>query len=315
VDLPAPPSLRVVIAAGSQTSDFADGLRFAVDELYAADALHGRRLRVARVSTDVPSDELHERILELLADKPIAIIADLGQMATAGLTAWVRTESRVPVVCTPCPPGVSDTVEIVTTDCEEGTIAARYVLERGWTHAYLLDDGTGVDSVFGFLHGLSSAGTIVGSRGYRAGNRTWAAELAAIRAAAPDVVFVAGSADDAAELLAQARALGLTFPFLGVHGWDAPSFASTPSAVGCFYVARYHPDDPSYADFAQRFVARAGVAPNAANAAGHDALVKAIRLAEPSLAEPLVLDNRDGMPLVEIAGGTATFVERRPARP
>lgn len=66
-------------------------------------------------------------------------------------------------------------------------------------------------------------GTVSKVLDYKAGQLDFKPMLEAAKAASPDVVFLPGH-DESGAIIAQARRVGLTVPFLGGDGWEVASF-------------------------------------------------------------------------------------------
>ena len=75
----------------------------------------------------------------------------------------------------------------------------------------------------------------------------FSAQVEAIRAASPDIVFVAGYTRDSGLILKQARSAGLTMPFLGGDGWTALERYPylDPARGENYYTSHWHPDNES----------------------------------------------------------------------
>ena len=72
---------------------------------------------------------------------------------------------------------------------------------------------------------------------------TFSEQVDAVRAAAPDIVFVPGYTRDSGLFLKQARGNGLTMPFLGGDGWTGlPNYPHLDPARGDnYFVSHWHP--------------------------------------------------------------------------
>ena len=65
-------------------------------------------------------------------------------------------------------------------------------------------------------------GTLVASEVYQHGDRDFAAQLEKIKAAAPDVLLIAGFSPEIPLVALQVRNMGIDATFIGTNGWDEP---------------------------------------------------------------------------------------------
>jgi branched-chain amino acid transport system substrate-binding protein len=87
-------------------------------------------------------------------------------------------------------------------------------------------------------------GKIVGKASYNGGNDTdFSSILEKIRAAKPDVVYLPDYYNVVNLVAGQAKAKGITVPFVGGDGWDS-SDLDVAAADGGYYVNHYDSSDP-----------------------------------------------------------------------
>jgi branched-chain amino acid transport system substrate-binding protein len=101
----------------------------------------------------------------------------------------------------------------------------------------------------------AAGGKILSELKYTEGDSDFSAQLTAIAAEKPDVLFVPGYYTDAGLIARQARGLGITATLLGADGWDSPKLTEIGGEAieGAYLSNHYSPDDPSPA--VQTFVA------------------------------------------------------------
>ena len=89
-------------------------------------------------------------------------------------------------------------------------------------------------------------GEIVSKQTYQAGDQDFSAQLTAIRASEPDVIFIPGYYTDVGNIALQARKLGIKVPLLGGDGWDSAKLGEIAGEAidGCFYSNHYSHQDP-----------------------------------------------------------------------
>src|SRR4029078_3262309 len=107
------------------------------------------------------------------------------------------------------------------------------------------------------------------------GDQDFWAQLTAIRASEPDVIFIPGYYTDVGNIAIQARALGVKVPLLGGDGWDSAKLAEIGGNAinGCFYSNHYSHQDPSprVQEFISKYKAKFGKTPDELAALGYDA--------------------------------------------
>src|SRR5262249_38068259 len=118
-------------------------------------------------------------------------------------------------------------------------------------------------------------GTIVTEQAFSEGDSDFAAQLASIRDAKPDVIYLPGYYNDVGNVVLQARKLGLTQPFLGGDGWDSaqlPKIAG-PAIDGSYYTNPYSFQEtrPAVQNFVEKYKKDYGSVPDGLAALGYDA--------------------------------------------
>ena len=133
----------------------------------------------------------------------------------------------------------------------------------------------------------AGGGTITAEQKFSEGDKDFRAQLTAIRASGAEAVFVPAYYTEAALLIRQARDLGMTMPFFGGDGWEAPQLLEIGGAAmnGTYYSTHFSAEnqEPVVAQFVARYKARwDGEVPGAFSALGYDSvyvLVDAIKRA------------------------------------
>lgn len=84
-------------------------------------------------------------------------------------------------------------------------------------------------------------GQIVARETYGAGDNSFKTQLANIKAANPEIVFLPGYYTEIALILKDARELGLTCPFIGGDGWDSEFTLKNggKNVDGCYFTNHY----------------------------------------------------------------------------
>ena len=120
-------------------------------------------------------------------------------------------------------------------------------------------------------------GEIGASEVYRVGDKTFDAQLTNIKAAAPDVLYVAGVIPDIHFVMAQAKEIGIQATFLGPGSWDESqklfnTLADNTSLEGAYFTADFSPELPCAENFVQAYTALFMTSPDSAAASGYDAM-------------------------------------------
>ncbi len=155
---------------------------------------------------------------------------------------------------------------------------------------------------------------------YVKGDVDFKAQLTKMKAGNPDAIVCSCLAEEAANIIVQARELGLKAPFIGGNGFNSPKLFETAKAAGegTFVGSPWANTNPVPAN--QHFVAaykeKYGSDPNQFAAQAYDAMnIAAAALRTVKLSGNLEADRqalRDALPKVSIDGATGPF-KFRPA--
>jgi branched-chain amino acid transport system substrate-binding protein len=268
------------------------GVRLAVEELNAKGGLKGKQLDVRTYDDQGKPEEAALAATRLITQDKVTVL--LGEVASSRSLAMapIADANHVPHI------SPSSTNPKVTKDGDrtrpyvfrvcfidpfQGTVMAKFATERGVRKVAILRDVGNAYSVGladYFLNKFRElGGTIVNDQSYKAGDQDFKAQLTAIKARAPEAVYVPGYYTDVALIARQARELGIKVPLMGGDGWDsAKLFEIGGKAIeGSFFSNHYSPDDPSprIQEFISRFKARYGAVPDSMAATGYDAAMVA----------------------------------------
>ena len=122
--------------------------------------------------------------------------------------------------------------------------------------------------------------TVVASEGYLPNEQDFRSTLVRVRDAGPDAIMLIAYYPDGAQVVRQARDMGLTQPVVATGSVYSPKFLELGGAAvnGVYTNANFFPDDPK--PVVQRFVtgfrAKYGSDPGSYNARAYDAMVVAI---------------------------------------
>jgi len=240
-------------SVGTAQQDFR-GAALAVAALNASGGLLGRPVEL--LSLDNASTPLMAR----QAAKQAVAAGVLGVVGGpwSGMTkamAEVCQESGTPLVATiathPDVTRVGGCISRVCyTDDQQGDLLARFAFSglSAKTAAVMIDMGSdysqGLAAIFSRVF-TAQGGRIVSEQSFKSRDTDFAPQLAAVAAAAPDVVFLPSYAVESGLIIRQAVAMGLTATFLGGDGWG-PTMAEGAKGTlhGHYYATHWHPDSP-----------------------------------------------------------------------
>ena len=122
----------------------------------------------------------------------------------------------------------------------------------------------------------ADGGEIVAFRSYQPGQADYAADLAALRDASPDIIYFPAYYGDVPDFARQARAGGLTATLLGSDAWVGPDLLRLGGADldGSYICRHFSPDsdNPRTKEFVAAFSAKYGQPPDDVAALAYDAL-------------------------------------------
>ncbi len=268
------------------------GIKLAIDELNAKGGLKGKQVELKTYDDQGKPEEAALAATRLITQDKVTVL--LGEVASSRSLAMapIADANKVPHI-TP-----SSTNPKVTKDGDktrpfvfrvcfidpfQGTVMAKFAKDKGIKKVAILRDVGNAYSVGLADYFLSKfkdlGGTIVNDQSYKAGDQDFKAQLTAIKAKAPEAIYIPGYYTDVALIARQARELGIKVPLMGGDGWDsAKLFEIGGQAIeGSYYSNHYSPDDPSarIQDFIKRYRERFGAVPDSMAATGYDAAMVA----------------------------------------
>jgi len=279
--------------------------RLAIDEINAAGGVLGKQIELFVEDTQSKPGEAATVVKKLITrEKVVALIGEVTSSRSLE-GASVAQAFKVPMLSPSATnPAVTATGDYIFRACFidpfQGAVLATFAREKikaqraavltSISSAY----STGLGDVFR-TEFPQVGGTIVSDQKYAEGDKDFKAQLTAIKAANPDVLFVPGYYTEVALIAKQARELGLTIPLIGGDGWEAPELLQIAGNAldGCYYSTHYSAEspDPKIQEFVKKYRARFDDrVPDGMAALGYDSaylLVDAIRRA--GTTEPAAL--------------------------
>lgn len=120
----------------------------------------------------------------------------------------------------------------------------------------------------------AGGGTVDVFESQAADDRKFAVQLAKIRDAAPDVIFLPARHNDITAIVREARRLGLKAPFLGTDAWNSPALITAGGAAldGSYFCSQFSVGDSDEArEFSAAYSAKYGHMPDDVAALTYDA--------------------------------------------
>jgi branched-chain amino acid transport system substrate-binding protein len=261
------------------------GIMLAVEEINAAGGVKGKSLDVKSYDDRGNSTEAGTAVTRLITeDKVVAVLGEVASsLSLAG--AAVAQQFGVPMI-TPAStnPQVTQKGDMISRICfidpYQGYVGAKFMHENlKLTKAAVLYDQTQAYSKGlkdDFIKAFKEmGGTLLTEQAYSGGDQDFNAQLTTIRGTNPEAIYLPGYYNDVANIIAQARRLGITVPFIGGDGWDSDKFTQIggQAVEGCYYSNHYSPEDkrPEVVDFIAKFQKKYNEVPDAMAALGYDA--------------------------------------------
>src|SRR5512138_1745473 len=273
-------------ATFGQSTDQA--IQLAIEETNAKGGVKGKQLRLKTYDNQGKPEESAVAATRLIAQDKVTVL--LGEVASSRSLAMapIADQYQVPMI-TPSSTNPKVTKEggkvrpfvfrVCFIDPFQGTVMAKFAREKGVKKVAVLRD-VGSDYSVGladyFLTKFKElGGAIVDDQSYKDTDQDFKAQLTAIKARAPEAIYVPGYYTQVALIARQARELGIKAPLMGGDGWDSPKLYEIGGKAleGSFFSNHYSPEDPSprIQDFVKAFEKRFGVVPDGLAATGYDA--------------------------------------------
>lgn len=262
-----------------------NAIMLAVDEINGGGGVNGRKIRVITEDDQSKAEEAANAVTKLISQNNV--VAVLGEVASSSslAAAPICQSNKVPMI-TPSStnPGVTQIGDYIFRMCflddYQGQTMARYIGQTlGLKRAAVLIDNksdysTGLARFFSEAF-VAGGGQIVATQSYAKGDSDFRAQLTAIKAANPQVIFVPGYYNDIGQIAIQARDLGMQMPLAGGDGWESPKLIEIGGKAleGCFYSNHYFFGDslPVVRTFVEKYKERYGATPDALAALAYDA--------------------------------------------
>ncbi len=235
-----------------------DGALLAIEEWNAKGGVLGSKIQpIVEDSQCTPDPAVNAANKVIDQDKVKYIIGEVCSKASIPISEIANAKGVVQISPTSTNPNVTvDASGKAKTfiyracfiDPFQGTVGAKFAIEKlkAKTAFIMLDQAN--DYVKGLAEFFEASfvkqgGKIVGKESYTATDTDFAAILAKIRTARPDVVYLPDYYNIVNLATKQAKEKGIQVPFMGGDGWDSSDLDLAASAGG-YFTNHYSPDDP-----------------------------------------------------------------------
>jgi len=332
---PPVPPVRIGLLlplTGSQASFGRDALRgaeFAVLEINGRGGVMGRPLELVVRDTGSEVEAVAGAVGELVEDEGVGVL--VGEIASGrSLAAAVAARDLGAVLVSPASTheDITRTGESIFRTCFEDpfqaeAMAAFAVSVKARRVGILVEEGNPYSESLGEnfrRRFLEAGGEEATMRSFRRGDASFAGPIEAIKAGAPDLVYLPCYYQEAAEVIREARQAGLDVPFLGADGWDSDEFLRLGGeAVNeCYFPNHFFHGQPGAEAFTTAFQDHLGAPPPPLAALAADAVglvAAAIERAESESPQAIREALATAPPFHGITGTIAFDEHRSPHKP
>ncbi len=209
------------------------GIQQAVDEINAAGGVLGKKIELHTEDDQSQAGQAATVVRKLISSD--GVVALLGEVASSRSleAAPICQQSGIPMISpSSTNPKVTEVGDYIFRVCFidpfQGTVMANFATKTVQAHTAAVLTDVKSDYSLGLAkffkeQFLASGGKIVDEEKYSGGDKDFNAQLTAIKAASPEVVFVPGYYTEVGLIALQARQLGINVPLLGGDGWESPT--------------------------------------------------------------------------------------------
>ena len=261
------------------------GIQLAFDEQNAKGGVKGRPVKLVTVDDAGKQQEAKSAVIRLIEqDHAVAV---LGEVASSlSMAGGAEAQARKVPMISPSSTNakvtqIGDMVSRVCfIDSFQGMVDAKFAAEqlkltKGailYNKAQAYSTGLRTDFARAFT---KMGGKILVQPTYQDGDNDYASQLATIKDAGVEFVYLPGYYTDVVNIAVQARQLGITVPFIGSDGWASDQLKNAGAALdGCYFSDHYAKEDhrPEVVEFQKAYkAANKGEEPDSMAACGYDA--------------------------------------------
>jgi len=260
-------------------------IKMVFDQVNEDGGINGKQIKLISYDDQGKAEEAAIAVTRLIIQDKVHVV--MGEVASSRSLAGaiIAQRYRVPMI-TPSSTNPAVTKQgnfifrVCFTDSFQGKVLAKFALERLKAKKVAVfvdkksDYSVGLADVFKKAF-VSQGGRIVIVENYVGGDIDFNGQLTAIKAKEPDLIVLPGYYTEAGLILKQARALGITQPFLGGDGLDSSKLVEIGGRAmeGVYFSTHFSPDDkdPAIQNFIRKFKALYKEVPDAMAVLAYDA--------------------------------------------
>lgn len=264
-----------------------EGTLLAVEEINKAGGVLGKPLQLLTEDTLSKAGESATVVNKLISRD--GVVAILGEVASGRSleAAPICQQNKIPMISpSSTNPKVTETGDFIFracfTDVLQGRILARFAGTslKAKKMAVLTDVKSdyskGLAKYFKEVY-LAEGGQIVAELDFNGGDKDFKGQITAIKAAAPDAIFIPAYYTDVALICIQAKQLGITVPIFGGDGWESEDLVKIgkEAVEGTYFATHCAADspEPRVKSFVEAYRKRFnGKTPDAMAMLGHDSV-------------------------------------------
>lgn len=232
------------------------GIEMALEEVNKTGGIQGKPVRIVVEDDQSKPEEAATAVKKLVNQDKVLVV--LGEVASSRSLAGapICQEAKVPMI-TPAStnPKVTQVGDFIFRVCFidpfQGEVMAKFARNTlKASKAAILKDikndySVGLAQFFTETF-KNLGGTVIAEESYSEGDIEFRAQLTALKAKKPEVIFIPGYYTEVGLIARQARDLGITVPLIGGDGWDSPRLIEIGGKAleNTYYSNHYTPDDP-----------------------------------------------------------------------
>ncbi len=282
-DAPTETALKVgILQPPNYYPSFTRGAELARDEINAAGGVNG--MQVELVHKDELTDTFTDTLTELVeVEKVVGIIGPVFSSHAVTIDPSIQIPMLAGAADARRVTQTNDFIFLVTgSNVLHGELMANFAVDdlKAATAAIILQDqdvySRGIADAFD-AEFQNLGGTVADEQTYQAGAMDFTAQLTAIKAATPDVLFLASFAPEVPRIMEAARVMDITAIFIGGDGMEDPenmfgTLTDNTPLEGTYYTTNLDltSDDPVTQHFIQAYQTKFGETPDGVAASGYD---------------------------------------------
>jgi branched-chain amino acid transport system substrate-binding protein len=271
-----------------------NGIRLAIEDINAKGGIKGKRVAAKTYDDQGKPEEAAVAATRLITQDKVAVL--IGEVASSRSLAMapIADANQVPQISpTSTNPRVTKdgdktrpyVFRVCFIDPFQGTVMAKFARENLKLSKVAILRDVGNDYSVGLADFFKKkfeelGGTIVSDQSFKAGDQDFKAQLTAIKAKKPQMVYIPAYYGDVALAGRQAKELGIKVPMAGGDGWDSSKLYEIAQGAldGGFFSNHYTDEnpDPKVQGFVKKYKETYGAVPDALAALGYDAALVAI---------------------------------------